>query len=48
MLEDDDALKPIERNGKKVYVYKTKYGNNEIVADNEFELIEKIKKQQER
>jgi len=45
MLEGDDALKPVERNGKKVYVYKTKYGNKEIVADNEFELIEKIKKQ---
>jgi hypothetical protein len=44
MLEEDDALKPVERNGKKVYTYKTKYGNKEITADDEFELIEKIKK----
>ena len=48
MLEEDDALKPVERNGKKVYAYKTKYGNKEIIADDELELIEKIKKQQER
>jgi hypothetical protein len=44
MLEDDDALKPVERNGKQVYIYKTKYGNKEISADSEIELIEKIKK----
>ena len=48
MLEEEDALKPVERNGKQVYVYKTKYGNKEIIADNEPELIEKIKKQQEK
>lgn len=50
MLKDDEALKPVERNGKKVYVYKSKSSNSnyEIVAENEFELIEKIKKQQER
>jgi hypothetical protein len=44
MLEEDDALKPVERSGKKVYTYKTKYGNKEIIANDEFELIEKIKK----
>ena len=48
MLEENDALKPVERKGKKVYVYKTKYGNKEIIANDEFELIEKVKKQQER
>lgn len=50
MLEEDEALKPVERNGKKVFVYKSKNSNSnyEIVADTEFELIEKIKKQQER
>ena len=45
MLEEEDALKPVERNGKQVYVYKTKYGSKEIIADKEPELIEKIKKQ---
>jgi len=45
MLEDEEALTPVERNGKQVYVYKTKYGNKEIIAKDEIELIEKIKKQ---
>ena len=48
MLEDEEALTPVERNGKQVYVYKTKYGNKEIIANDEIELIEKIKKQQEK
>lgn len=48
MLEDEEALTPVEKNGKQVYVYKTKYGNKEIIANDEIELIEKIKKQQEK
>lgn len=49
MLEEADALKPVERNGKKVYVYKSSANSNyEITAEDEFQLIEKIKKQQER
>ena len=48
MLEEENALNQVERNGKKVYVYKSKNNNKEIVADTEFELIEKLKKQQER
>jgi rod shape-determining protein MreB len=38
-------ITPVERNGKQVYIYKTKYGNKEIIANDEIELIEKIKKQ---
>ena len=47
MIETEErltTLSVVKRNGKKVYVYKTKYGNKEIVADDELELIEKIKK----
>lgn len=49
MLEEAEALKPQDRNGKKVYVYKPKGSYaKEIVADTEFELLEKVKKQQDR
>ena len=49
MLEEDDALTPQERNGERVFIYKPKGSYaKEIVASSEFELIEKIKKQQDR
>ena len=46
MLEEAEALKPVERNGKKVFVYKSKSSNSnyEIIADDEISLIEKVKK----
>lgn len=48
-LKKAGALEPVERNGKKKYVFKSSnYSNYEIVADSEEGLIEKIKKQQER
>ena len=49
LLEEAGSLTPIERNGKKVYVYSPKNGyGKEIVANEPIELIEKLKKQQER
>lgn len=49
MLEETDALTPQDRNGKKVFVYKPKGAyTREIVADSEFELLSKVKKQQEK
>lgn len=48
-LKKAGALEPVERNGKKKYVFKSSnYSNYEIIADSEDGLIEKIKKQQER
>jgi hypothetical protein len=45
MLEETDALTPQDRNGKKVFVYKPKGAyTREIVADSEFELLNKVKK----
>lgn len=49
MLEKADALTPQLRNGKNVWVFKPKGAyTKEITADSQFELVEKIKKQQIR
>lgn len=49
LLEESNSLTPVERNGKQVYVYTPKNGyGKEIVANEPIELIEKLKKQQER
>ena len=49
LLEETGSFKPIERNGKQVYVYSPKNGyGKEIEADSKIKLIEKVKKQQDR
>ena len=48
-LKKEGALSPVDREGKKLYVYKPKgVYSREIVAESESELVEKVKKQQER
>ena len=49
ILKDEDALKPQERNGEKIFVYKPKGSYaKEIVAKTQDELLEKVRKQQEK
>ena len=48
-LIKDEKIEPVEKEGKQVWAYQPKGVNSkEIIANSEAELIEKIKKQQER
>ena len=49
MLEEVDALTPQDRNGEMIYVYKPKGAyTKEITATTQEELIQKVKKQQDK
>ena len=49
LLEKEGAFKPVERDGKQIYVYQARGAySKEITAKDEFELVEKVKKQQEK
>lgn len=48
-LEDEGAFVPEERNGEKIFVYKGRGAfSKEITAKSKFELVEKVKKHQEK
>ena len=49
LLEDEGALNPVERDGKQIFTYQSKgIYSKEITASSKFELIEKVKKAQEK